>query len=192
MGSVALAFFIYGGFVWIMSGGNSEKVQKGKTVITNAVIGIAIILLSGIMIRYTSEALTGQRGGLCTVEDRKFGRCVAFVGGTCEKVVYRGGNLVSPGALWLSIPAGFTDAAAPRTSSVPEELKCVKKDGTKATCKSLNAVLKQRFRPEAGSYKCVKVTGDNVGSCVRGLCPTLPSEVACCRSSKDATTTPKK
>lgn len=40
---VAVAMVLYGGFLWTTSGGNDEKVQKGKNVLKWAVIGIIII-----------------------------------------------------------------------------------------------------------------------------------------------------
>ena len=51
-GSFALLMFVYGGFTLLTSGGASEKVSKGKTIITNSIIGIVIILTSGLLIQY--------------------------------------------------------------------------------------------------------------------------------------------
>lgn len=42
-GSVALAVFIWGGFLMLTSGGNSKKVEAGKNKIVAAVIGLIII-----------------------------------------------------------------------------------------------------------------------------------------------------
>ena len=44
VGLVALLFFISGGFTWIMSGGNSERVSSGRSKMTNAVIGLVIVI----------------------------------------------------------------------------------------------------------------------------------------------------
>lgn len=46
LGIVAVIFILYGGFIWLTSGGNEEKVQKAKLIIRNAVIGLVIVLLS--------------------------------------------------------------------------------------------------------------------------------------------------
>lgn len=51
-GGLALLMFVYGGFLMLSSGGNQDKVAKGKSVLTAAVIGIFIILLAGYLIRY--------------------------------------------------------------------------------------------------------------------------------------------
>jgi|GEM_PF-2249557 hypothetical protein len=42
IGGIALLYFIYGGFILILSQGNSEKVEQGKAVIMAAVLGILI------------------------------------------------------------------------------------------------------------------------------------------------------
>ena len=51
-GSFALLMFVYGGFTLLTSGGSSDKVSQGKTIITNSIIGIVIILTSGLLIQY--------------------------------------------------------------------------------------------------------------------------------------------
>lgn len=56
-GSLALLMFVYGGFLMVISGGSSEKVSQGKKVITNAVIGIFIIMCSGLLIQYGMDKL---------------------------------------------------------------------------------------------------------------------------------------
>lgn len=43
IGSVALAVFIYGGFLWLTSGGNETRIKKGKDVILWATLGLVII-----------------------------------------------------------------------------------------------------------------------------------------------------
>jgi hypothetical protein len=42
-GSFALLMFVYGGFLWLSSGGSPEKIAKGKKVFTMAVVGLAIM-----------------------------------------------------------------------------------------------------------------------------------------------------
>lgn len=46
LGLIAVLFVIYGGFLYVTSGGNNDKVDQGKKIITYAVIGIFIILAS--------------------------------------------------------------------------------------------------------------------------------------------------
>jgi len=56
-GSLALLMFVYGGFLMVTSAGSQEKVSKGKTVMTNAVIGIVIIMTSGLLIQYGMQKI---------------------------------------------------------------------------------------------------------------------------------------
>ncbi len=46
VGAGALLMFVWGGFHMIFSGGNSERVEKGKQTLVWAVIGMAVILSS--------------------------------------------------------------------------------------------------------------------------------------------------
>jgi hypothetical protein len=43
VGSLALLVIMWGGFLWLTSMGNSEKVEKGKNAIVWATIGLALI-----------------------------------------------------------------------------------------------------------------------------------------------------
>ncbi|MFA6171263.1 MAG: pilin [Patescibacteria group bacterium] len=43
VGSLALAMFIYGGFIWMTAQGNSEKVKKGRDTMVWATLGLIII-----------------------------------------------------------------------------------------------------------------------------------------------------
>lgn len=56
-GAVTLLFFIYGGFMMLISGGSQERVSKGKQIITGAVIGLVIIFTSYSIISFALTAL---------------------------------------------------------------------------------------------------------------------------------------
>lgn len=43
VGIILVILVIYGGLMWMMAGGNDEKVSKAKKVLSNATIGIIII-----------------------------------------------------------------------------------------------------------------------------------------------------
>lgn len=58
-GSLALLTFVVGGVLYMTSGGEPAKVSKATTMLKTAVIGIAIILLSGIIIQTILRKLTG-------------------------------------------------------------------------------------------------------------------------------------
>src|SRR3989344_2245129 len=57
-GLIAVLFLIIGGFRYITSAGNEETAEQAKKIITNAIIGIVIIILSFVIVRVISNALT--------------------------------------------------------------------------------------------------------------------------------------
>jgi|SRR3989344_2005165 len=63
-GLVAVLFLIIGGFRYITSAGNEEVAGNAKKIITNAIIGIIIIILSFVIIRVISNALLGGVSGV--------------------------------------------------------------------------------------------------------------------------------
>ncbi|PIR96862.1 MAG: hypothetical protein COT91_04335 [Candidatus Doudnabacteria bacterium CG10_big_fil_rev_8_21_14_0_10_41_10] len=54
---VALVFLVIGGFRYIVSQGNEEGVEKAKGTITNAIIGIVVVLLSWIILTAIVKSL---------------------------------------------------------------------------------------------------------------------------------------
>lgn len=52
-----LAIFIYGGFLFMLSGGNPEMLKKGKSTLVWAVIGLAIIMSSYGIVKYVFTVL---------------------------------------------------------------------------------------------------------------------------------------
>lgn len=59
-GLIAVLFLIIGGFRYITSAGNEETAEKAKKIILNSIIGIVVIILSFVIVRVISNALTGQ------------------------------------------------------------------------------------------------------------------------------------
>ena len=59
VGSLTLIFFIYGGMMWMLSGGNEEKVKKGKDILTWATLGLAVIFISYIIVAFVFNIITG-------------------------------------------------------------------------------------------------------------------------------------
>jgi heme/copper-type cytochrome/quinol oxidase subunit 2 len=56
-GLVAVLFLIIGGFRYITAGGNEESGESARKIITNAIIGIVVIILSFVIVRVISNAL---------------------------------------------------------------------------------------------------------------------------------------
>ncbi len=60
-GSLALLFFVYGGFLFLTSGGKSDQVQKGKTILTQATIGIIIIFGAYLAVSFLVANVLGAK-----------------------------------------------------------------------------------------------------------------------------------
>lgn len=52
MGAVALLYFVVGGFQWVTSMGNLEKIRKGKDTMKNTVIALAISFTSFLLLQF--------------------------------------------------------------------------------------------------------------------------------------------
>lgn len=67
LGVVALALIVYAGFLWMTAGGEEEKVTRAKQIITQAAIGLAIVLsayaLSTFIISRLMSATDANGGG---------------------------------------------------------------------------------------------------------------------------------
>jgi amino acid transporter len=59
VGSLALGVFILGGFFWVTSAGNEEKVKKGKDMILWASFGLAAIFFSYALVNFVINAVVG-------------------------------------------------------------------------------------------------------------------------------------
>jgi hypothetical protein len=57
VGSLALLMFVYGGVMFLISAGNSEKVAQAKGIILGAVIGIVIVFTSYMVINFVFKAM---------------------------------------------------------------------------------------------------------------------------------------
>ena len=62
LGIIAIVIILYGGFVWLTSAGNEEKVGKAKKIIGAAVIGVAIVLAAYIVTVFVIESLFEATG----------------------------------------------------------------------------------------------------------------------------------
>ena len=49
-GIICVAFLIYGGYQYLTSGGNDEKTKAGQKTLTNAVIGLVIVLAAAVIV----------------------------------------------------------------------------------------------------------------------------------------------
>lgn len=61
-GTAALAMFVWGGFLWLFSGGNAERIKQGQAVIVGAVTGLIIIFGAYVGVQFLVQALRGTVG----------------------------------------------------------------------------------------------------------------------------------
>ncbi len=60
VGIISLLFIILGGYQYITSRGDEELASSGKKTLTNAIIGLAIVVLSYIVVAVVINALKGD------------------------------------------------------------------------------------------------------------------------------------
>lgn len=59
IGSLALVVFLYGGFEWLTSRGNSEKIKSGLDAMMYGAIGLCIIFASYAILNFVFKGLGG-------------------------------------------------------------------------------------------------------------------------------------
>lgn len=60
---LAVIFLIYGGFRYILAGGNEESAKAGRTAIFNALIGVVIVVLSYVIVQIVYRFVSGDGSG---------------------------------------------------------------------------------------------------------------------------------
>lgn len=60
LGSLAFLAFVYGGFLWLTSAGDSHRVDAGKKVMIYSAIGIIIIFGAVGLVRLAFKVVTGS------------------------------------------------------------------------------------------------------------------------------------
>ncbi len=60
LGIIFVALVIYAGFLWMTSAGNEEKIKKAKSILTNSIIGLAIILGAWVITRFVVCTITSS------------------------------------------------------------------------------------------------------------------------------------
>lgn len=58
VGSLALLMFVYGGFMWLTSGGEASRIEAGKKILVNSVIGVGITFFAWVVVAFVVSTLT--------------------------------------------------------------------------------------------------------------------------------------
>ena len=63
LGILILIFILYGGFLWLTSGGNEQMVKKAKDILTSAFLGLIIVLAAYAITTFVVRGITGAISG---------------------------------------------------------------------------------------------------------------------------------
>ena len=63
VGTIFLVLIIYGGFLWMTAGGNEEQIKKARGIITQATIGLIIVLAAYAITHYIVGKVKGAALG---------------------------------------------------------------------------------------------------------------------------------
>jgi Type IV secretion system pilin len=59
VGTISLLLFIYGGLIWMTSAGAPAKVKQGRDILVWAVIGMAVVFTSYILVKFVIQGVQG-------------------------------------------------------------------------------------------------------------------------------------
>ena len=57
VGALALIMFVYGGFTWLTSAGNEQKVETGRNTLIWSALGLIIVFSAYVLVHYVMEAI---------------------------------------------------------------------------------------------------------------------------------------
>lgn len=60
IGVIAVVVIIAGGYLWMTAGGNEEKVKKAKEILLNGLIGLGVILVAFLIVRFVIRLIRGE------------------------------------------------------------------------------------------------------------------------------------
>lgn len=101
-GAAAVLFIIVGGFQYMTSAGNDEQAEGGKKTLTNAVIGLVVIILAATIVRLVVNTISGVPSEVPagTTQTQGGGNAV------------NGSNATTSGANYGNKPGGGTEGLA--------------------------------------------------------------------------------
>lgn len=59
VGVIALAYLVYGGFMYITSAGNEDRIEVAKGILINAVFGIVVIGVAAALVNFVIRGVGG-------------------------------------------------------------------------------------------------------------------------------------
>ena len=75
LGIIAVGLIMYAGWIWMTSEGNEEKIEQAKKILTNAIIGLIIILSAFAIVSFILNKLGGggPAGGPAGGQEKSYG-----------------------------------------------------------------------------------------------------------------------
>jgi formate hydrogenlyase subunit 3/multisubunit Na+/H+ antiporter MnhD subunit len=61
VGSIAVLFIIYGGYMYVTSAGNEEQAEKGRNTLVNALIGIVVVTMAYVLVTIIANLVVFNR-----------------------------------------------------------------------------------------------------------------------------------
>lgn len=95
---IATLFFVYAGFVWMTSGGNPGKIEQGRTMILNVIIGLVVLLSAWLIVDFIMKTLYNDSG--------EFGPWNAILSGGSACLVARNPTPLTDGAVEIITSSG--------------------------------------------------------------------------------------
>ncbi len=60
IGAAAFLFIIIGGFLMVTAAGDDEKIERGKNILLYTAVGLGLLVMSYVIIKYVIVVFTGQ------------------------------------------------------------------------------------------------------------------------------------
>lgn len=88
LGVIVLIFMVYGGYLWMASGGNEQMVKKSKDILFNTIIGLIIVIaafaITNFVVKGIHDAASGSSTTSCGSGDNPVGQGESCTGGVCD------------------------------------------------------------------------------------------------------------
>lgn len=169
LGLIALGLILYAGVVWMTSGGSEDKIDKAKSTLKNAVIGLFIILASWTITTYVIAKITGSVGSALDLTNFNYTRGTlsdsgfAAIGACSVDFVYPENNQ-------KDVPRNTSILISFKESFSLNDL-CVNNTGDTCTCGEANCNL---INPQI-----IRIYKTDLGdACTSDSCPDVNSNVS--------------
>ncbi len=131
VGALVLLFFVYGGFRMIISGGKPAEIEKGKSAMVNAVIGILIVFLAYSGVNFIITAVVKQ--GWSWTGNLHCAPLPAPIQYTAPSESQGAGGPGSTSGGGAPVSGGQTPQTAPPAQPITQT-ECLNKSGTGTNC----------------------------------------------------------